>query len=174
MELLAWIEHTDFSTWLRESDWGYPNVLCVHAVGMGMVVGISWMYCARVLGYAKEFPFPSFEKLFPLAWFGFVINALSGTLLFVGEPRRMFATPAFWIKMILIVCAGFSLWVLSRTMEGVMRGDAIGLPGPGGTMTADVAVTSSAKVAAALTIVFWLTAITAGRVIGYTMPPPPL
>jgi hypothetical protein len=174
MELLAWIEHTDFSTWLRESDWGYPNVLCVHAVGMGMVVGISWMYCARVLGFAKDFPISMFEKLFPLAWFGFVINAMSGTLLFIGEPRRMFATPAFWIKMILIVCAGLALWVLSRTMEGVMRDDAVGLPGRDGTMTAGTAVTSNAKVAAVLSIVFWLSAITAGRVIGYTMPPPPL
>jgi hypothetical protein len=49
MELLTWLEQTDFSTWLRESDWGYPVLLCVHAVGMGMVVGITWMYAARIL-----------------------------------------------------------------------------------------------------------------------------
>ena len=63
MELLTWLEQTDFSTWLRESDWGYPVVLCVHAVGMGMVVGISWMYSARILGYAKHFPLAGFDKL---------------------------------------------------------------------------------------------------------------
>ncbi len=89
MELLTSLEQTDFSTWLRESDWGYPVVLCVHAVGMGMVVGISWMYCARVLGFAKQFPLAGFDQLFGLAWFGFAINAVSGVLLFVGEPRRL-------------------------------------------------------------------------------------
>ena len=41
MNVLAWLEQTEFSTWLRESDWGYPIVLCFHAVGMGMVVGVS-------------------------------------------------------------------------------------------------------------------------------------
>jgi hypothetical protein len=35
-------------------------------------------------------------------------------------------------------------------------------------------VTTGAKIAAICSIVFWLSAITAGRIIGYTMPPPPL
>ena len=100
MQFLTWLEMTDFSTWLRESDWGYPVLLCFHAVGMGTVVGISWMYSARILGYAKSFPLDGFERLFSLAWFGFVINAASGVLLFIGEPRRLAATPAFWISSV--------------------------------------------------------------------------
>ncbi len=175
MELLTWLEQTDFSTWLRESDWGYPVVLCVHAVGMGMVVGISWMYSARILGYAKHFPLAGFDRLFGLAWFGFAINAISGVLLFVGEPRRLFATPAFWIKMILIVFAGLALWALAKAVHGgVDQYGADGLPGPDGALAGEAVVTTSAKIAAILSIVFWIGAITAGRVIGYTMPPPPL
>jgi hypothetical protein len=175
MELLAWIEQTDFSTWLRESDWGYPNLLCVHAVGMGMVVGISFMYSARILGYAKAFPLAAFDKLFGLAWFGFVMNAASGILLFVGEPRRLALTPAFWIKMILIVFAGFSLWALAKALDGATDVHAIdGLPGPDGALAGESVVATNAKVAAVVSVVFWLAAITAGRLIGYTMPPPPL
>src|ERR1700722_20809831 len=108
MELLAWLEQTNFSTWLRESDWGYPNVLCVHAVGMGMGVGISFMYSARILGFAKAFPLPAFDRLFGLAWFGFAMNAVSGVLLFVGEPRRLRPTPAVLVQMLLIAVAGLS------------------------------------------------------------------
>src|SRR5450432_3327463 len=174
MELLAWLEQTEFSTWLRESDWGYPNVLCVHAVGMGMVVGISFMYSARILGYARDFPLAAFDKLFALAWFGFAMNAISGVLLFIGEPRRLFATPAFWIKMILIVFAGLSLWALAKALEGATDRGAPGMPGPDGALAGTGAVAASAKVAAIFSIVFWLGAITAGRLIGYTMPPPPL
>jgi hypothetical protein len=173
MELLAWLEQTEFSTWLRESDWGYPNVLCVHAVGMGMVVGISFMYSARILGYAKDFSLAAFDKLFGLAWLGFAMNAVSGVLLFVGEPRRLAVTPAFWIKMILIVFAGLSLWVLDKALHGDPH-DADGLPGPDGALAGAGVVTTNAKVAAIFSIVFWLGAITAGRLIGYTIPPPPL
>jgi hypothetical protein len=173
MELLAWIEQTDFSTWLRESDWGYPNVLCVHAVGMGMVVGISFMYSARILGYAKDFPLAAFDRLFGLAWFGFAMNAVSGVLLFVGEPRRLAATPAFWIKMILIVCAGLSLWALDKALHADQH-DAGGLPGPDGALAGAGAVTTNARIAAIFSVMFWLGAITAGRLIGYTIPPPPL
>src|SRR5260221_8588562 len=75
MEFLAWLEQTDGSVWLRESDWGHPIILCFHAVGMGMVVGISLMYSARILGYARDFPLSAFDRLFGLAWFGFAMNA---------------------------------------------------------------------------------------------------
>ena len=169
MEFLAWLEQTELSLWLRESDWGHPIVLCFHAVGMGLVVGISLMFSARVLGYSKDFPLAAFDKLFGLSWFGFAMNAVSGVLLFIGEPRRLLLTPAFLIKMLLIIFAGFSLWILARTLHGTehLPGAEVDLPG------ADV-VTPRAKVAAIFPIVFWLGAIISGRLIGYTIGPPPL
>jgi hypothetical protein len=171
MEFLAWLEQTDFSVWLRESDWGHPIVLCFHAVGMGMVVGISLMYSARVLGYAKDFPLSAFDWLFGLAWFGFGVNAVSGVLLYVGEPRRLMGTPAFWIKMILIVFAGFALWALGRALHTDSR-DAGESPAPDGALAAEVP--THARIAAIFSIVFWLGAIVSGRLIGYTIGPPPL
>jgi hypothetical protein len=161
MEFLAWLEQTEFSTWLRESDWGHPIVLCFHAVGMGLVVGISFMYSARVLGYAKSFPLTAFDQLFGFAWFGFAMNAVSGIVLLIAEPRRMPATPAFVIKMILIAFAGLSLWALARALDGKERAGA-------GTVSA------GAKTAAVASIVFWCGAIVAGRLIGYTIGPPPV
>src|SRR5215470_7117863 len=171
MEFLAWLEQTDSSVWLRESDWGHPIILCFHAVGMAMVVGISLMYSARILGYAKDFPVSAFDRLFGLAWFGFAINAVSGALLFFGEPRRLMDTPAFWIKMILIVFAGLALWALGRALHADSR-DATGLATPDGRMMSEAS--PNARIAAILSVVFWLGAIVSGRLIGYTMPPPPL
>jgi hypothetical protein len=162
MELLVWLEDTAFSTWLRESDWAHPIVLCFHAVGMGLVVGVSFMLCARVLGYSKAFPLSGFDRLFSIAWFGFAMNAVSGIVLYIGEPGRLLTTPAFLIKMVLIVLAGFSLWVLTRALYG---GE--------GEEREPLAVTSAAKIAAVFPIVLWLGAIVAGRLIGYTIAPPP-
>jgi hypothetical protein len=173
MEFLAWLEQTDGSVWLRESDWGHPIILCFHAVGMGMVVGISLMYSARILGYARDFPVSAFDRLFGLAWFGFAMNTASGVLLFFGEPRRLMDTPAFWIKMILIVFAGLALWALGKAVRGDSQG-AIGLATPGGLMVGDAIASPNARIAAILSVVFWLGAIVSGRLIGYTMPPPPL
>ena len=173
MELLVWLEQTDFSVWLRESDWGHPIVLCFHAVGMGLVVGISFMYSARILGYAKDFPLSAFDRLFGLAWFGFAMNTASGVLLFAGEPRRLMDAPAFWIKMILIVFAGLTLWALGKALQADPR-DAVGLPAPDGTTTGEAAASQNARIAAIFSAVFWLGAIVSGRLIGYTIGPPPL
>ena len=129
------------------------------------------MYCARVLGFAKEFPLWGFDRLFGLAWFGFAINAVSGVLLFIGEPRGLAVTPAFWIKMVLIVFAGLSLWALEKALHGEPDHTApygAGALGAGGGIftgaTGDIVVTRAAKVAAIASIVFWLAAITAGRI----------
>src|SRR5215831_18143745 len=168
MEFLASLEQTDFSVWLRESDWGQPIMLCFHAVGMGMVVGISLMYGARILGYAKDFPLSAFDRLFGLAWFGFAMNAVSGVVLFFGEPRRLMDTPAFWIKMILIIFAGLALWTLGKAMRGDSH-DAIGLATPRGTMVGEAIASPNARIAAIFSVVFWLGAIVSGRLIGYTM-----
>jgi len=169
MEFLAWLEQTELSLWLRESDWGHPIVLCFHAVGMGLVVGISLMFCARVLGYSKSFPLAGFDKLFGLAWFGFAMNAVSGVLLFIGEPRRLLLTPAFLIKMILIIFAGFSLWILARTLQSAEHPAGANVV----SLREDV-VSRSAKIAAIFPIVLWLGAIISGRLIGYTIGPPPI
>ncbi len=175
MELLAWLEQTDISIWMRESDWGDPIMLCIHAVGMGIVVGVSFMFAARVLGFSKDFPLAGFDRLFGLAWIGFVMNAASGVLMFIGEPRRLLATPAFLIKMFLIVCAGFALWMLSKALGAGADGSAATrVPGPDGTLAAPGEITPAAKIAAILTIVLWLGAILSGRLIGYTIGPPPL
>jgi hypothetical protein len=168
MDFLASLEQTELSLWLRESDWGFPIMLCFHAVGMGLVVGISFMFSARVLGYAKDFPLSEFDKLFGIAWFGFAVNAVSGTLLFIGEPRRLLVTPAFLIKMVLIIFAGFSVWFLMTALRGEdsLAGAESGLP-------RELGVTSKAKIAAIIPILFWVAAIVAGRLIGYTIGPPP-
>jgi len=173
MELLAWLEQTDFSVWLRESDWGHPIVLCFHAVGMGVVVGISLMYSARILGYAKDFPLSAFNRLFGLAWFGFAMNAVSGVLLLAGEPRRLMDTPAFWIKMILIVFAGLALRALNKALYATPD-DAVDSLGLDSDSVGGAVVSQRARIAAICAAVFWLGAITAGRLIGYTIGPPPL
>src|SRR5258708_13692036 len=162
MEFLAWLEQTDASVWLRESDWGHPIILCFHAVGMAMVVGISLIYSARILGYARDFPVSAFDRLFGLAWFGFAMNAASGVVLFFGEQRRLMDTPAFWIKMILIVFAGLALRALGKALHGDAQG-AVALPTPRGLMVGDAFAAPHPRIAAIFSLPFLLAALTSPR-----------
>jgi hypothetical protein len=173
MNFLAWLEQTEFSVWLRESDWGHPIVLCFHAVGMGLVVGICTMFSARVLGYSRNIPIDAFDRLLGLAWIGFWMNAASGIVLFCGSPRRLLETPAFLIKMVLIAAAGFSLWVLARTLQGVTGPQGAHARAGQGPAAHD-ALPMGAKVAAVFPILFWIGAIVSGRLIAYTIGPPPV
>ena len=158
MEFLRPLEKSPVGTWVRESEWGYAIVLCAHAVGMAIVVGILAMISLRVLGYGKGVGLGQLHKLSTIAWMGFAINAVSGVMLFFGNARRLAETTAFQIKLVFIVAGGVSVWMLWRELNSAP--DALGPDG---------VATRRAKVIASAALVVWLAAIVAGRTIGYTI-----
>lgn len=57
---------------------------------MGVVVGISTMIGLRLLGISPKIPVQPLERLYPLIWVGFWVNAVTGTaLLKASASRRM-------------------------------------------------------------------------------------
>src|SRR5688500_9824619 len=89
-DALAALEASTFSTWLRESPsiWAYPTILTLHTVGLGVLVGANWMVDLRVLGLARAIPGAVLSKAFPVMWAGFWLNAVTGALLFAGDPTK--------------------------------------------------------------------------------------
>jgi hypothetical protein len=158
MAFLTWLEATGLGVWVRESYFGYPLVLAAHSIGMAIVVGVVLILCIRVLGYARLVPMSAFETLFNVAWVGFIINAVSGVLLFCGNASHLAVNWAFLLKIALIIAGGVSLWILWKTVGG-----------GGSEMAADGTATAKAKTISVITILFWLGAILAGRLIGYTI-----
>jgi hypothetical protein len=158
MEFLAWLEGTEISQWVQASDWGYPIILCLHSVGMGLVVGLILVLNLRVLGYAKAIPLSSFQGLLTVAWLGFAVNAGSGMLLFMANATRLIANWTFQLKLALIVLGGLCIWSLWRLLKrnaDIFRGTG--------------ATTGRMKVQAVITILLWLGAITSGRYIAYVL-----
>jgi hypothetical protein len=158
MEFLKWLEHTGIGEWIRTDSFGFPLILCAHSIGLAGVVGIVYMLSFRVLGYSKGIPIAVFERIFYIAWAAFILNAVSGVLLFISNATHLIVNWTFLLKLILIAAGGISLWALWSALMG----------GPERT-TPQGMVTRRGKALAVLCLVFWTGAIVSGRYIAFTM-----
>jgi hypothetical protein len=146
------LENTGFSTWIRESGsiWAYPIVLTLHTVGLGIIVGFNWAVDLRLLGVASQIPIQSMERFFPWMWTGFWINAGSGVILTIADATTKMTSWVFGVKMALIAVAIVVLMQIHRRVF--------------------VQKTSNGKVLAAVSILLWVLATTAGRLMAYIGP----
>ena len=149
MQFTAWLEHTALSIWIRESPslLVFPAFLIVHAFGMAFLAGTNAALDWRILGVAPQIPLKLMEKFFPVLWFGFVINLISGLLLLIGYPTKALTNPVFYIK---IGCIAGGMVMMMLIRNRVIR------DGQDGRMLAIVS------------LIFWISAIVAGRLLAYT------
>jgi len=157
LESLVWLENSALGQWVASSTYGEPILLCFHAIGMGVVVGIVWIFDLRILGAPPRYPMTIFHGLKMVGWAGFVMNLLSGVALFAGYGSRLIVNTNFQLKMLFIVLGGLSLWGLSRIISRQ------GVDGP---------FSLTAKGMAVVSAVMWGLAIYTGRYIAYTLAPP--
>ena len=155
MSFLDSIEQLSFSTWVRESTsvLAYPTILWLHVMGMGVVAGVSGMISLRFLGVSPKTAVPPLERLYPLMWCGFWVNAVTGTALLMASAATRLLDPTFYIKMIFIFSG---VVVLQRTRNKVFR-----------SLGPDGALPESAKPLAWAGLICWLGALTAGRLLAY-------
>ena len=155
MNFLETIENLGFSTWVRESPskLAYPTVLWLHVMGMGVVAGLGAFISLRLLGVSPKIPLKPLERLYPLIWFGFWVNAITGTALLMASASKRMVDPTFYTKMVFIF-AGVALLRLTRNK--VFR-----RVGP------DEALPEGTKALAWAALICWFGAITAGRLLAY-------
>jgi hypothetical protein len=159
LELFAWLQDLPISEWVQTSDYGFPLLLAAHSIGLAAVVGILVVLNLRVLGYAEGIPIAALSRLMPVAWVGFVINALSGILLFMANATRLVTNWAFLVKMTAVLLGGIATWILWRTLKQRTPQDA----------APAYRVTPSALLTARISLGVWFAAILFGRIIAYVM-----
>ena len=111
----------------------------------------------RMLRVIRGVSFKAFLSLFRLAWIGLIINTLSGSSLFTSQATTFVESPPFLIK-ISAVAAGVILGVFIQRRLKLRAAD---------WDITDANVESSATALAALSLVCWIGAIFAGRLIAY-------
>src|SRR5262245_26046123 len=159
MQLLTAIENTAFCTWVRNSGslWAYPGIILAHTIGLAIVVGLSAVVDLRLLGVGSEMPIKPLERAFPLIWFGFWINAISGTILLAADATTKLINPVFYVKMGFITLAVIVTVAIRRTL---FKGQTLeGAPVP-----------RLGRILASASLLLWLAAITAGRLMAYLGP----
>jgi hypothetical protein len=160
MHFLSSLEHSAFGTWVREAPtiWAYATILFLHTIGLGFVVGVNVAIDLRILGVARQMPLAPMRKLFPWMWAGFIVNALSGVALLIADATTKLANPVFLVKMTFIALGVINMGWSKRKLFGDPQTLERYPP------------TSHAKRVAIVSLVLWIGATTAGRLMGYLGP----
>jgi hypothetical protein len=107
----------------------------------------------RLLGYGARLPVETLRGAFRIMWIGFFINATTGIALFISEADDKGLKWIFWVKLLSIALA---LVVTTRLRRAVFDGG----------VAPDVAP-PRARTLAKASLVLWMMAITAGRLMAY-------
>lgn len=151
------IEETGFSTWLRESDsvFSFWFVLTWHAIGMVLLVGASAVIDLRILGVVPDLPLAPLKGLYRFIWVGFWIQVASGLLLLIAYPTKSFTNADFYLKLALI---GVALTIMQRLKNRVLSDSSL----------TEAAMMAKGRVFATWSLICWVSAVTAGRLLAYT------
>ena len=157
MGLLNWLESLPLSVWVHESPsiWAQPTVMTMHTMGMGVLVGASWILDMRLLGIGKAVPLSAYRWVFRTVAISLLVNLVTGILLFLARATLWGTAFPFLLKILLVVASAATLLPI-RTYV-LQSGDAIG------------ETSASAKRLAVISIAAWAAAITAGRLLAYTV-----
>lgn len=157
LRICEWVDGTRLSLLLRQSNWAFPALDTIHTLGIVLVAGAIMLVDLRLLGLGlRDVPIPNLvERIVPATLTGFGLMLATGALLFASEAVKMYQSPAFRIKMILLAAAGLNALIFHRTVyRDVARWDPAKAPG-------------RARLAGLLSLALWIAIIAAGRAIAY-------
>ena len=154
----AWLQDSALGVWTRESPsiWAYPTVLTLHTVGLGILVGANAVIDFRLLGFAPRLPIAALAPLYRFMWAGLIMNAVTGVMLFASDATAKAVQPIFYVKLTLIALA-LATTAMIRTR--VARAET--------ARAAGVVPRANLGRFAALSLLLWAAAITAGRLMAY-------
>jgi hypothetical protein len=161
MAFLQWLESTSGSTIIRKSQsiFMYPTIESVHVLSLCLFLGLAIMLDLRLLGLTMRRTTVSevVQRFQPWTLAGFVIQVISGALLFYSNPVRFYENPYFRIKIGLLLLAGLNAWVFHTVAyRNVAAWDR------------DLVPPTGARVAGAVSLALWTCIVAAGRLIAFS------
>ena len=159
-EFLQGLEGTALAIFVSHSPWGFPANLTVHLVAVAVVFGMIAVVDLRLLGLAstKCAVTDLCREALPWTWGAFALSAITGALLFMGQPVKYWDNQAFRLKFAVMALAGINMLVFQLiTYRDVARWDR------------DAAVPLAGKLAGAVSLGCWIAVVAYARWTAYVM-----
>lgn len=121
IEVLAWLEQTPPSVFMREDYYAYFVALIGHAWGMALLVGGGLAVNLRVLAGGPGLLDP-WRRLLPLMWLGAALAAVSGLALLAGYPAKTLTNWIFALKFACLIAAAL---LTGRALRGGSKPQAV-------------------------------------------------
>ena len=101
MSVFRALQDSPFTDWLLGSDsiWTYPLVLTLHTAGLAVLVGASILIHLRLLDVGAAIPQHRLRVLYRFVWAGFIVNLVTGLMLFATQAADRIADPVFAVKL---------------------------------------------------------------------------
>ena len=158
LSICQWVDSTRWNAIMRHSNWLFPALDTIHTLGIVLVAGTIMLVDLRLLGLSLRSVAVAelVSRVVPATLWGFALMFVTGALLFASEAVKLYSSPAFRIKLLLLALAGLNALIFHRT---IYRDVVHWHPGS--------VAPARARLAALLSLVFWIGIIAAGRAIAY-------
>ena len=153
-DVLHWIRDTWLGATVRESRWIFASGEILHFVGLSLLVGGILIVDLRLLGFIRRVPIRAALAFLPFVIAGFLINLLTGIVFFSADPMMYWPSPAFKLKMFLILLAGLNALVFIVMAQRKTL-----------SLRDDESTGTLAKVTAGLSLSLWLCVLLLGRLL---------
>jgi hypothetical protein len=155
VEWLEWLGSLPHAELLRRFSTLYLLVNAAHILGIGLLLGAILPLDLRLIGVLRQGPIAVLAPfLVRVAATGFVLAMLTGLMLFSVKPTEYAGNPAFLAKVGLVVIGLLNVVAQHRHAGGRWMGRGEEPP-------------ISARLLAGLSFAIWLSALVAGRWIGF-------
>ena len=145
------IEASALGQSIRESTWLFPAIESTHLLALALLGGSVLIISLAVLGIGlKTTPAEIYQSAHRYMNGAIVVLLITGILLGISEPVKLYGRQAFWVKMISL---GIALLITYFAFNPLVKRGASGAAMRGVT---------------ALTMIAWLMVAMAGRWIGFS------
>lgn len=158
LSICQWLEKTPVAAAMRDSLWAFDITETIHTLGIILVAGTIMLVDLRLLGMGlrSEPVSQVVSRIVPWTLSGFGLMFVTGAWLFSAEASKLYQSPAFRIKMVLLSLAGLNALIFHLT---IYRRAAEWDGKPVAPMRA--------RMAGLLSLLLWIAIIAAGRSIAY-------
>jgi hypothetical protein len=158
LHLCQWVDSTRLSVILRQSRWMFDALDVTHTLGIVLVAGTILLVDLRLLGLGLRRAQVSdvVSRIVPWTLSGFGLMFVTGGLLFCSEAVKMYGSPAFRIKLVMLSLAGLNALAFHLT---IYRQAA--------AWDSETALPARARLAGLVSLLLWIGIIAAGRAIAY-------